>query len=180
MVNYVLIRAMSGHTVTTFFDLQAYLASRRGIVDRALDRYIQTHQGHSQTIWKAMQYALFPGGKRIRPILTLAAGELFGASPKSLLPFACAIEFIHAYSLVHDDLPALDNDDVRRGAPTTHRAFGEGLVLLAGDGLLTEAFHLMSGPAAMRSIDPKLAIGVIHEVSRAAGTVGLVGGQALN
>jgi geranylgeranyl diphosphate synthase type II len=86
-----------------------------------------------------MRYGLFPGGKRIRPILTLAAGELFGGTQEVLLPFACAVEMIHAYSLIHDDLPALDDDDLRRGAPTAHKVFGEGS-LLAGDGLLTERF----------------------------------------
>jgi geranylgeranyl diphosphate synthase type II len=179
MVNYTSISANFRQNVTSF-NLQAYLVSRREIVDRALERHIQSHQERSQTTWKAMRYALFPGGKRIRPILTLAAGELFGGAHKELLPFACAIEMIHTYSLVHDDLPALDNDDFRRGAPTTHKAFGEGLALLAGDGLLTEAFHLMSSPAAARSAAPKLVIELIHEVSRAAGTMGLVGGQVLD
>ena len=99
---------------------------------------------------KAMRYGLFPGGKRIRPILTLTAGEMFGAKQKELMPFACAVELIHAYSIIHDDLPAMDNDDLRRGEPTAHKVFGEGMALLAGDGLLTEAFHLISGPEVRR------------------------------
>jgi geranylgeranyl diphosphate synthase, type II len=126
-----------------------------------------------------MRYGLFPGGKRIRPILTLAAGEVFDGRTQQLLPFACAIEMIHAYSLIHDDLPALDNDDLRRGAPTAHRVFGEGLALLAGDGLLTEAFHLISGPAT-RSLDSKLVLELIDELAHAAGVAGLVGGQAMD
>ena len=96
--------------------------------------------------FRALRYGVFPGGKRIRPILALAAGEVFGAEPVRILPFACAVEMIHAYSLVHDDLPALDDDDLRRGEPTAHKVFGEGMALLAGDGLLTEAFHILSSP----------------------------------
>jgi geranylgeranyl diphosphate synthase type II len=127
-----------------------------------------------------MRYGLFPGGKRIRPVLNLAAGELFGGKHKTLLPFACAIEMIHAYSLVHDDLPALDDDDLRRGAPTAHRVFGEGLALLAGDGLLTEAFCLMSSPQVARLLPAKLVMELIHELAHAVGAMGLVGGQALD
>jgi geranylgeranyl diphosphate synthase type II len=127
-----------------------------------------------------MRHALFPGGKRIRPVLTLATGELFGAKEEVLLPFACAIEIIHAYSLVHDDLPALDDDDVRRGEPTVHRVFGEGIALLAGDGLLTEAFHLLSSPEVGRSVGADLVLNLIHELSHAAGVAGLVGGQAFD
>jgi len=126
-----------------------------------------------------MRYGLFPGGKRIRPILTLAAGELFGGSRKELLPFACAVEMIHAYSLIHDDLPALDDDDLRRGIPTAHKVFGEGMALLAGDGLLTEAFRLISGPAT-RSLGAELVLDLSHELGRAAGVEGLVGGQAFD
>jgi geranylgeranyl diphosphate synthase type II len=112
--------------------------------------------------------------------LTLAAGELFGARDTILLPFACAIEMIHAYSLIHDDLPALDDDDLRRGEPTTHKVFGEGVALLAGDALLTEAFHLMTSPQATRSLPAELVLEIVHDVSHAAGMAGLVGGQALD
>jgi geranylgeranyl diphosphate synthase type II len=122
MINYhQLDRDLSRRHVMTF-NVQSYLSSRRAAVDRALERYVQ-EQKRSEGIWQAMRYALFPGGKRIRPVLTLAAGELFGGKHKVLLPFACAIEMIHAYSLVHDDLPALDDDDLRRGVPTAHRVF---------------------------------------------------------
>jgi geranylgeranyl diphosphate synthase type II len=162
------------------FNLEDYLSSRRAAVDRALERYVQEQSSQSHTIWQAMRYGLFPGGKRIRPILTLAAGELFGGSQKLLLPFACAIEMIHAYSLVHDDLPALDNDDLRRGAPTAHRVFGEGLALLAGDGLLTEAFCMMTSAQVARVVSPKLLIELVHEVACSAGARGLVAGQALD
>jgi geranylgeranyl diphosphate synthase, type II len=150
------------------------------MIDRALERYLDGQQGQSHAIWKAMRYGLFPGGKRVRPILTLAAGEVFGAKPKDLLPFACAVEMIHAYSLIHDDLPAMDDDDWRRGQPTVHKLFGEGMALLAGDGLLTEAFHLVSGAQVMRSVSADLSLQLIHELSHAAGVAGLVGGQAFD
>ena len=162
------------------FDLNSYLSKRRSAIDRALKRYCTRCQAQSETVWRAMRYGLFPGGKRIRPILTLAAGEVFGGKPKHLMAFACAVEMIHAYSLVHDDLPALDDDDSRRGAPTAHKVFGEGLALLAGDGLLTEAFHAVSAPEVARVLPPELILALIHELSEAVGAAGLVGGQAFD
>jgi geranylgeranyl diphosphate synthase type II len=112
--------------------------------------------------------------------LTLAAGEAFGGKQKQLLPFASAMEMIHAYSLIHDDLPAIDNDDLRRGVPAAHKVFGEGMALLAGDGLLTEAFHLMSSPQVVRSLPARRILELIREISHASGVAGLVGGQALD
>ncbi len=162
------------------FDLDTYLRSRTAAVDRALDGYLKRYSEQSGKIWKAMHYGLFPGGKRVRPILVLAAGELFGAKRKALLPFACAVEMIHCYSLIHDVLPALDNDDLRRGEPTNHKIFGEGLALLAGDGLLTEAFHVMSGPAVVKVLPAELVLKLIRELSHAVGVAGLVGGQAFD
>jgi geranylgeranyl diphosphate synthase type II len=161
------------------FDLPEYVRRQLAVIDGALERFLPD-SGESRTILKAMRYGVLSGGKRIRPILTLAAGELFGVPPNNLLPFACAVEMIHAYSLIHDDLPALDNDDLRRGKPTTHRVFGEGMALLAGDALLTEAFRLMTGSEARRSFAAELLLQLIHEISRAAGVTGLVGGQALD
>jgi len=162
------------------FDLESYLRSRTAAVDRALDCYLKRYSERSGNIGKAMHYGVFPGGKRIRPILVLAAGELFGAKRKTLLPFACAVEMIHCYSLIHDDLPALDNDDLRRGAPTNHKVFGEGLALLAGDGLLTEAFHVMSGPEVINDLPAERVLKLIRELSHAVGVAGLVGGQAFD
>ena len=162
------------------FDLQSYLSIRRSVIDRFLDRYLREQQGQSRSVWKAMRYALFPGGKRIRPMLTLAAGEVFGGKQKDLLPFACAVEMIHAYSIIHDDLPALDDDDLRRGKPTAHKIFGEGIALLAGDGLLSEAFHVMSAPQVTRVLPAGLIVQLIHELAHAAGVGGLVGGQAFD
>jgi len=162
------------------FDLESYLRSRTAAVDRALDGYLKRYAERSGTIWKAMHYGLFPGGKRIRPILVLAAGELFHGRRSALLPFACAVEMVHGYSLIHDDLPALDNDDLRRGEPTNHKVFGEGIALLAGDGLLTEAFRVMSGPEAVKFVAADLVLKLINELAHAVGVAGLVGGQAFD
>jgi geranylgeranyl diphosphate synthase type II len=165
---------------TALFDLDAYLRTRAAAVDRALEGYLKRCGLRSGNIGKAMRYGVFPGGKRFRPILLLAAGELFGARRKALLPFACAVEMIHCYSLIHDDLPALDNDDIRRGAPTNHKVFGEGLALLAGDGLLTEAFHVMSAPENINDLPAELVLKLIRELAHAIGVDGLVGGQAFD
>ena len=162
------------------FDLDVYLRRQSSVIDEALESYLRKYPGESQTIFRALRYGVFPGGKRIRPILTLAAGEVFGAQPKMMLPFACAVELIHAYSLIHDDLPALDNDDLRRGEPTAHKVFGEGMALLAGDGLLTEAFHVISHPELARDLSAAIVLQVIHELSHAVGVLGLVGGQAFD
>ncbi|HTM08846.1 MAG TPA: farnesyl diphosphate synthase [Verrucomicrobiae bacterium] len=159
------------------FDLHKYRKERSTLIDRALERYLGASP-QAGTIHKAMRYGLFSGGKRLRPILMLASGELFGANVKMLLPFAAAMEMIHSYSMIHDDLPALDDDDFRRGRPTVHKAFGEGIALLAGDALLTEAFHVMTEPDLARSVDSKLTLKLIHEISRAAGIGGMAGGQA--
>jgi len=162
------------------FDIQNYLKERKSLIDRALDRYLRESKKHSQTLYRAMHYGVFSGGKRLRPILTLAAGELFGGKHKLLLPFACALELIHTYSIIHDDLPALDNDDLRRGELANHKIFGEGIALLAGDALLTEAFHLMSRPQVVQVLRPKLVLEVLHEMAHAAGIGGMVGGQAVD
>jgi len=162
------------------FDIEAYLSERKALIDRSLERYLRQSKRRPQTIVRAMRYGVLSGGKRLRPILTLASGELFGAERKQLLPFACALELIHAYSLVHDDLPALDNDDFRRGEPANHKVFGEGIALLAGDALLTEAFHLMSRPDVVRSLKPGLVLELIHDIAQAVGAEGLVGGQVVD
>jgi geranylgeranyl diphosphate synthase type II len=162
------------------FDLDDYLREQCRLIDGALENFLSRYPGGQQTIFRAMRYGLFPGGKRIRPILTLAAGELFGAPVTRLMPFACAVELIHAYSLIHDDLPALDDDELRRGEPAAHKVFGDGMALLAGDALLTEAFHLMSDRDATGDVEPELSLALVHELTRAAGVLGLVGGQALD
>lgn len=162
------------------FDIHGYLKERKALIDRALESYLKERAQHPQTLHRAMRYGVFSGGKRFRPILALATGELFGAKRRSLLPFACALEMIHTYSIIHDDLPALDDDDLRRGGPASHKVFGEGVALLAGDALLTEAFHWMSRPRVVKTVEPKLALELIHEITHAAGAGGMVGGQVID
>jgi geranylgeranyl diphosphate synthase type II len=153
-----------------------YLTRRAGEVNLWLERLVPPETAPPQLLHRAMRYSLLAGGKRLRPALVLAAGETFGADAEDLMPAACAIEMIHTYSLIHDDLPAMDNDDLRRGRPTCHKAFGEAAAILAGDALLTQAFRVLSSESAGR--DPERQVRVIREVATAAGTVdALIGGQ---
>lgn len=158
-------------------DLKAYLAEKREAVDAALDRCLPFDEAGGQ-ILKAMRYSLFAGGKRLRPVLCLAAAEAVGGDPERAMYCACALEMIHTYSLVHDDLPGMDDDDFRRGVPTNHKVFGEGMAILAGDGLLTQAMVLMCDPAAVGDVEPWRALAAAQVVMRAAGMDGMVGGQA--
>jgi len=160
-------------------DLAAYLKERKQWVDEAIDRYLPGEEQSPEDLFKAMRYSLFAGGKRIRPILCLAAAEAVSQTdhPGSLLPVACALEYIHTYSLIHDDLPAMDNDDYRRGNPTSHKVFGEALAILAGDALLTEAFQLMTGRDLQAGTAPEVLLRVVQEIATAAGAFGMVGGQ---
>ncbi|NMC96733.1 MAG: polyprenyl synthetase family protein, partial [Deltaproteobacteria bacterium] len=158
--------------------LKAYLEDRQNIVEEALQRYLP-EDGFPSDIYKAVHYSVFNGGKRIRPILCLAAAEAVGGDLVPAIPVACALELIHSYSLIHDDLPSMDNDDFRRGKPTCHKVFGENMAILAGDALLTEAFVLLSrAEKVMLSAERRLAI--IQEIANAAGINGMVGGQALD
>lgn len=158
--------------------LKAYLEDRGGIVEEALGRYLPETDVPAE-IYEAVRYSVFNGGKRIRPILCLAAAEAVGGDLAPAIPVACALELIHTYSLIHDDLPSMDNDDFRRGKPTCHKVFGENIAILAGDALLTEAFALLSrAEKVMFSAERRLA--VIQEIARAAGIGGMVGGQALD
>ena len=155
-------------------DIKKYLQGKKEIVDSALEEYFPSRPDSSgegvfpTSLQKAIQYSLFAGGKRIRPILSMAAFETVGGRGDGILPFACALEMIHTYSLIHDDLPALDNDDYRRGKPTCHKVFGEAIGILAGDALLTEAFKLMTNQALQeRSLrDGGLVLDVINEVAQ--------------
>ncbi len=131
-------------------DLSAYLVTRQKKVDRALDRFLPRASTKPATIHEAMRYSLFAGGKRLRPILCLAAAEACGGRVAAALPLACAMECIHTYSLVHDDLPSMDNDDFRRGRATCHKVFGDGIAVLAGDALLTIAFEIAAGATPTR------------------------------
>ena len=158
--------------------LKAYLEDRRNIIEEALYRYLP-EDGIPSDLYKAVRYSVFNGGKRIRPILCLASAEAVGGDLAPAMPVACALELIHTYSLIHDDLPSMDNDDFRRGKPTCHKVFGENMAILAGDALLTEAFALLSrSEKVMFSAERRLA--VIQEIADAAGINGMVGGQALD
>ncbi|MBZ0157683.1 MAG: polyprenyl synthetase family protein [Alphaproteobacteria bacterium] len=159
-------------------DITVYLKEKKGLVDAFLHSYFSSPITQKR-LQDSMVYSLSAGGKRIRPVLCLAAYEACGGEAEEVLPWAAALEFIHTYSLIHDDLPAMDNDDLRRGKPTNHKVFGEGMAILAGDGLLTEAFALLSG-FSVRSprITDRAVLRVIHEIAQAAGLQGMVGGQA--
>jgi geranylgeranyl diphosphate synthase type II len=156
------------------FDLEKFLAASTATVNRALDTFLPSEQTRPATIHKAMRYSLFAGGKRMRPALCLAAAAACGGRERDALPLACAVECIHTYSLVHDDLPAMDNDDFRRGKPTNHKVFGEGIAVLAGDALLTQAFEI----AAQAKGWPRYSHrALILEIARASGSLQLIAGQ---
>jgi geranylgeranyl diphosphate synthase type II len=155
-------------------DLKAYLRSRQRKIDRALDRYLPGANTKPATLHKAMRYSLFAGGKRLRPILCLAATEACRGNIDDALPLACALECIHTYSLVHDDLPSMDNDDLRRGRPTCHKVFGDGIAILAGDALLTIAFEIVSRTKPARRYNTSA---LLREISVAAGSQKLIAGQ---
>lgn len=157
--------------------VEDYLQSLRKRVDEALDSCIPSSEDPAAVpprLIAAMRHSLFAGGKRIRPILAIAAAQANGGSPEKALIPACAVELVHTYSLIHDDLPAMDDDDFRRGCPTCHRAFDEGTAILAGDALLTLAFEVLAG---VRGEDPETGLRMISELGRAAGWQGMVGGQ---
>jgi geranylgeranyl diphosphate synthase type II len=163
--------------MTLDFDLKQYLETRRLIVEKALESALPDHQGPEAKIVEAMRYSLFAGGKRFRPILCLAAAEAVGEEIEAAMPAACALEMIHTYSLIHDDLPAMDDDDLRRGKPTSHVVFGEAIAILAGDGLLTEAFVLLGD---YHTLLPERALKLIGVIARAASYRGMVGGQVVD
>ena len=160
-------------------DLNKYLKEKRKSVDSFLNKYISAKKKRKDCpkhLAEAMGYALTAGGKRVRPILAIASYEAAGGTAESILPVASSIELIHTYSLIHDDLPAMDNDDLRRNKPTTHRAFGEAEAILAGDALLTDAFNIISEADAK----PTLLLKVINELSYGSGPEGMVGGQSMD
>lgn len=153
-----------------------YLARRAAEVNELLDRFTPSEDTPPEQLHRAMHYSLLGGGKRLRPALVLASGEAMGAGTEDLMPAACAIEMIHTYSLIHDDLPAMDNDDLRRGRPTCHKAFGEAVAILAGDALLTLAFRVLASGSP--SLNSETRMRVINEFAAAAGsTNGMIGGQ---
>lgn len=160
--------------------LEDYFRAKRQLVDEWLERWLPPESAPPQEIHRAMRYSVFAGGKRLRPILTLAVGESFEAPDEWLRPVASALEMVHTYSLIHDDLPAMDDDDVRRGKPTCHKVFGEALAILAGDALLTLAFQTLADLRMEREFWD-LKVRLISEIAAASGTVrGLVGGQVMD
>lgn len=161
-------------------EIQDLLKAKKDRVDEALDHYLSLETGHPETLIESMKYSLFSGGKRLRPILVLAAGEALGKNEEPLLPFACAMEMIHTYSLIHDDLPSMDDDDYRRGRLTNHKVYGEAVAVLAGDALLTLAFKLMTEPGTNGNLRSEAVIKAIREISDAAGLAGMVGGQVVD
>ena len=155
---------------------EAALLERRQLVERALHNSLPAATAWPPRLHEAMRYSLFAGGKRIRPLLVLAACDAVGGSHDEALPFACAVEMVHTFSLIHDDLPAMDDDDLRRGKPTSHKVYGEALAILAGDALLARAFHLLSGvPADLRRLLRRTQAATL--LGEAVGANGLIGGQ---
>jgi geranylgeranyl diphosphate synthase, type II len=161
--------------------LAEYMAARQKAVDAALNCWVPPEDENPATIHRAMRYSLFAGGKRIRPLLAIAAAEAVSDAPLGVESCACALELIHTYSLIHDDLPALDNDDLRRGRPTCHKVFGEAMAILAGDALLTLAFEVLAkleNPGKLERDDAQRRIDLVRELATASGTVGgMIGGQ---
>jgi geranylgeranyl diphosphate synthase type II len=159
------------------FELKEYLETKRHMVEEALETALPEADGPGAKVVEAMRYSLFAGGKRLRPILCLAAAEAVGGEPQDAMSAACALEMIHTYSLIHDDLPAMDDDDLRRGVPTNHKVFGEAIAILAGDALLTEAFVLLCD---YDGIDTERAVQLVGVISKAASYRGMVGGQVVD
>jgi geranylgeranyl diphosphate synthase type II len=155
--------------------LDEYIAAEQKRVDQALDRWVPAESVDPSTIHEAMRYSLFAGGKRVRPLLAIAAANAVSDAPLGIESAACVLELIHTYSLIHDDLPALDNDDLRRGRPTCHKVFGDAMAILAGDALLTLAFEVL---ARLDCLDAERRVQLVYELSTASGTVGgMIGGQ---
>jgi geranylgeranyl diphosphate synthase type II len=156
-------------------DLEKYLAELKGAVDACLERLLPPEDAEPVTMHKAMRYSVFAGGKRVRPILILAAGESLGGKRNTLLHLGAAVEMMHTYSLIHDDLPALDNDDLRRGHPTCHKVFGEAMAILAGDALMTRCYQVLS---ELPGVSDATRLAILREIAYATGTVeGMIGGQ---
>jgi len=170
-------------TPAALSNIQRYLDEQRARVDEELERLVPSADTYPPSIHRAMRHSLFAGGKRLRPILCIESGRLFGGGDANLLRLGGALELIHTYSLIHDDLPALDNDDLRRGQPTCHKVFGEAIAILAGDALLTLAFEVLSAPepGPARGLENSRRLRIIHEIAHAIGTrAGMVGGQVVD
>jgi geranylgeranyl diphosphate synthase type II len=160
--------------------LEEYLVEKRRLVDKALDDMLPAEHNEPALLHQAMRYSVFAGGKRLRPILAMASAEAVGGDCESVLPLVAAIECVHTYSLIHDDLPAMDDDDLRRGKLTAHRMFGEAIAILAGDALLTLAFQILSSPCSVRLFRPERVLVCMNELAFAAGSERLIAGQVLD
>ncbi len=160
--------------------LEVYMRDQQQRVEENLDTLLPAADGYPPVLMDAMRYSVFAGGKRIRPILMLAAAEALSGESSAALPAACALEYIHTYSMIHDDLPAMDDDDYRRGKPTSHKVYGEAMAILAGDALLTHAFEVLSAPPLVDHFLPELLLQVQCRLARAAGSFGMIGGQVVD
>ncbi|HHU68757.1 MAG TPA: polyprenyl synthetase family protein [Thermoanaerobacterales bacterium] len=159
-------------------NLRQYLSERKAIIDESLDKLLPYDSEYPNIIHKSIRYSIFSGGKRIRPILVMASAETVGGSFQDVIPIACGVELIHTYSLIHDDLPALDNDNYRRGKLTNHKVFGEEIAILAGDALLTMAFEIISNE--QNKVNSHKILQIINELARSCGTKGMIGGQVVD
>ncbi len=161
------------------FQLDRYLKERAALVERALSGIVPDPSGPDALLLEAMRYSLLGGGKRLRPILALAACEAVGGAPERAIGFACAVEMIHNYSLIHDDLPCMDDDDLRHGRPSNHKVYGEAIATLAGDGLLTDAFKVLARSAS-DGVPSSVVLQTVADLAHAAGSAGMVGGQVID
>jgi geranylgeranyl diphosphate synthase type II len=161
-------------------DLKAYISECGAKINTALETFLPAEDILPENLHKAMMYSVMAGGKRIRPVLMMAACQAVGGKADNVVPVACSMEMIHTYSLIHDDLPAMDDDDFRRGKPTCHKVFGEAMAILAGDALLTQAFVLLSAPQTSDLLPHGAVREIIHIIARNAGSFGMVGGQAVD
>lgn len=162
------------------FDLDNYLSEKKKIVEDELNSLLRNPGAPLGTLEESIRYSALAGGKRLRPILSIAACEAVGGSSDKVLPLACAIEMVHTYSLIHDDLPSMDDDALRRGVPTNHTVFGEAAAILAGDALLTDAFFVMVNEGLSSGTDPGLLCEIVRDISQAAGSRGMIRGQAID
>lgn len=160
--------------------LHSYFHSRTKLADQALNQLMDTTNSNPEIIHESMRYSVFAGGKRLRPVLVMMGAEICGGKPESVLPTAAAMELIHTYSLVHDDLPAMDDDDLRRGRPTNHKVYGDAIAILAGDALVTKAFELIARNAKIRGVRPQVIPQVVQLIAHGAGTFGMIGGQVMD
>lgn len=162
-------------------EIQKYFKDKKRLVDKALDCYLPSTDVYPSILFESMRYSVFAGGKRLRPILAIATTESLGRDIKDVMPVACCLEFIHTYSLIHDDLPAMDNDDLRRGKPTNHKVFGDAMAILTGDALLTIAFEIITKDRQyIKKIGADTLLTVIYEISKAAGYDGMIAGQVVD